>query len=138
MTNQSIFVVEDDALIALRNYELLTKSGYEVPQMFASGEDLLDHLEMSDPPDLILMDIGLSGKIDGIETARRIRERYNIPVIFLTAYIDDQRMVRAKEISSNGYIVKPVFERQLIEMIGEALRETELNGQSSSIKSGRT
>ena len=138
MTNQSIFVVEDDALIALRNYELLTKSGYEVPQMFASGEDLLDHLEMSDPPDLILMDIGLSGKIDGIETARQIRERYNIPVIFLTAYIDDQRMIRAKEISPYGYIVKPVFERQLIEMIGEALRETELNGQSSSIKSGRT
>lgn len=131
MTNQSIFVVEDDALIALRNYELLTKSGYKVPEMFASGEDLLDYLEGSGVPDLILMDIGLSGKIDGIETARRVRERYNIPVIFLTAYIDDQRMVRAKEISPYGYIVKPVFERQLMEMIGAALRETESRGEGS-------
>ncbi len=131
MTNQSIFVVEDDALIALRNYELLTKSGYEVPQMFASGEDLLDHLEMSDPPDLILMDIGLSGKIDGIETARRVRQRYNIPVIFLTAYIDEQRMIRAKEISPYGYIVKPVVERELIEMIGAALRQTVSSGHGS-------
>jgi CheY-like chemotaxis protein len=131
LTNQSIFVVEDDALIALRNYELLTKSGYKVPEMFASGEDLLDYLEGSGVPDLILMDIGLSGKIDGIETARRVRERYNIPVIFLTAYIDDQRMVRAKEISPYGYIVKPVFERQLMEMIGAALRETESRGEGS-------
>jgi DNA-binding response OmpR family regulator len=131
LTDKSIFVVEDDALIALRNYELLTKSGYKVPQMFASGEDLPDHLEMSDPPDLILMDLGLSGKIDGIETARQIRERYNIPVIFLTAYIDDQRMIRAKEISPYGYIVKPVVERELIEMIGTALRETESCGHGS-------
>ena len=99
--------------------------------MFASGEDLLDHLEMSDPPDLILMDIGLSGKIDGIETARRVRQRYNIPVIFLTAYIDEQRMIRAKEISPYGYIVKPVVERELIEMIGAALRQTVSFGQGS-------
>jgi CheY-like chemotaxis protein len=131
LPDQSIFVVEDDALIALRNYELLTKSGYEVPQIFASGEDLLDHLERSEPPDLILMDIGLNGKIDGIETARRVRQRHNVPVIFLTAYIDEQRMMRAKEISPYGYIVKPVVERQLMEMIGVALRQTESCGQGS-------
>ncbi len=124
-------MVEDDALIALRNYELLTKSGYEVPQIFASGEDLIDHLEKSEPPDLILMDIGLNGKIDGIETARRVRQRHNIPVIFLTAYIDEQRMMRAKEISPYGYIVKPVVERQLMEMIGVALRQTDSCGQGS-------
>jgi len=59
VTRQSIFVVEDDAIIALRDSELLTTSGYTVPYIFASGEELLAHLERSDPPDLILMDVGL-------------------------------------------------------------------------------
>ena len=95
--------------------------GYAVPEMFASGEDLLDHLDIAGPPDLILMDIGLDGKIDGIETARRVRERYDIPVIFLTSYSDDHRMARAKEVSPHGYIIKPFVERQLMEKIGAAL-----------------
>ena len=131
LTDQSIFVVEDDALIALGNYELLTKSGYEVPRMFASGEELPDHLATSGPPDLILMDIGLRGNIDGIETARRVRLRYNIPVIFLTAYIDDERMRCAQEISPYGYLIKPVVERKLMEKIGVALGQTESCGLSS-------
>ena len=123
MTKPSILVVEDDGLIALRSHELLTKQGYSVPEMFASGEDLLDHLDCSGPPDLILMDIGLDGKIDGIETARRVRERYNVPVIFLTSYSDDQRIARAKEVSPHGYIIKPFVERQLMEKIGAALEQ---------------
>jgi two-component system, response regulator PdtaR len=121
VTDRSIFVVEDDALVALMDYELLTKAGYAVPQMFASGEDLLDYLENSELPDLILMDIGLDGKIDGIETARRVRERYDIPVIFVSSYADDEKKMRAQEITPYHYIVKPVVERQFIEIIGETL-----------------
>ena len=121
MTRQSIFVVEDDAIIALRDCELLTTSGYRVPYIFASGEELLDHLERSDPPDLILMDVGLSGKIDGIETARRVRTCSDVPIIFLSSYCDDQRMARAQEISPDSYLVKPVVETVLMGMIGAAL-----------------
>jgi CheY-like chemotaxis protein len=121
VTDPSIIVVEDDAIVALSNYELLTKSGYLVPHMFASGEDLLDHLEQSGPPDLILMDVGLNGKIDGIETARRVLQRYDVPVIILSSYSDEQRMLRAKEFSCYGYIVKPVNERQLMDTIVAAL-----------------
>jgi CheY-like chemotaxis protein len=129
VTVQSILVVEDDAIVALMNYELLTKAGYTVPQMFASGEDLLDHLECSELPDLILMDIGLDGKIDGIETARRVRERYNVPVIFLSSYVDDQRRMWAKEISPYRYVVKPVIENQLMETIGDALGKNMPGGE---------
>ncbi len=121
MSGPSIFVVEDDAIIALRNYELLTKSGYQVPRMFASGEELLGYLSQSGPPDLILMDVGLGGKIDGIETARRVLQKYTVPVIFLSSYTDEQRRLRATEISSYGYMVKPVNEQQLMETIEAAL-----------------
>jgi len=121
LTDTSIFVVEDDGLIALRSHELLTRQGYTVPQMFASGEDLLDHLEHSGPPDLILMDIGLDGAIDGIETARRVRLRFDIPIIFITSYSDDRRVALANEVSPHGYIVKPFVENQLVERIGAVL-----------------
>jgi two-component system, response regulator PdtaR len=124
LTTTSVLVVEDDGIIALRSHELLTKSGYAVPRMFASGEDLLDYLEQSVQPDLILMDVGLYGKIDGIETARRVRERYSVPVIFISSYSDDQRLARAREVSPSGYIVKPVVERQLMEIIGAVLGYT--------------
>jgi CheY-like chemotaxis protein len=113
--------VEDDAIIALRNYELLTKSGYLVPEMFVSGEELLDYLDRSGSPDPILMDIGLAGKMDGIETARRVLENHNVPVIFLSSCADDQRIVRAEEISPYGYLVKPVVEEQLMDIIGTML-----------------
>jgi CheY-like chemotaxis protein len=121
VTGPSIYVVEDDGIIALRSHELLTKEGYDVPHMFATGEELLDQLERSDPPDLILMDIGLGGKIDGIETACRVRERYTTPIIFLTAYGDEKRIERAQKTLHNGYIIKPFAEHQLLEGIRTAL-----------------
>jgi CheY-like chemotaxis protein len=121
LIDKSILVVEDNGLIALNSYELLTKLGYSVPGMFSSGEDLLEHLEKSSLPDLILMDITLSGQLDGIETARMVRQRYDVPVIFLTAYSDNSRMEEAGEVSPYGYIVKPFVEHQLIETIKAVL-----------------
>ncbi len=124
LTTRSILVVEDNAIIALNSYELLTKSGFEVPGMFASGEELLRHLDQAGPPDLILMDIGLAGKLDGIETARRVRKQYDIPVIFLTSYSDDKRIADARDVSPYGYIVKPFIEKQFIEVVRAALSHT--------------
>jgi CheY-like chemotaxis protein len=117
----SVIVVEDDAIIALRNYELLTRSGYVVPEMFASGEELLAYLDKGGPPDLILMDIGLAGKIDGIETALKVRERHDVPVIFLSSYSDDIRLARAHGIPPNIYLFKPVVDQHLLEVVGTTL-----------------
>ena len=121
MNDASILVVEDDGLIALRSQELLTKSGYIVADLFASGEEVLEYLESSILPDLILMDIGLSGTLNGIETARKVREKYDIPVIFLSAYSNDQRIAEAKDVSPYGYIIKPFVELQLLGTIQDAL-----------------
>jgi two-component system, response regulator PdtaR len=121
MNDASILVVEDDGLIALRSQELLTKSGYTVPDLFASGEEVLEYLEGAVLPDLILMDIGLSGTLNGIETARAVRKKYDIPVIFLSAYSNDQRIADARDVSPYGYIIKPFVEHQLLGTIQNAL-----------------
>ena len=121
MNDASILVVEDDGLIALRSQELLTKSGFTVSDLFASGEEVLEYLESAILPDLILMDIGLAGTMNGIQTARMVREKYDIPVIFLSAYSNDQRIAEAKDVSPYGYIIKPFVENQLLGCIREAL-----------------
>jgi len=123
MTAKSILIIEDEGLIALHLVEILTNAGYRVPEPMASGEEALKRLEECPHPDLILMDITLDGYLDGIETAREIRTRYAIPVIFLTAHSNSQIMSRAKEVSPCGYIVKPVMEKDLLEHIERALKD---------------
>jgi DNA-binding response OmpR family regulator len=125
MSGGNILVVEDEGLIALHLMELLSKEGFTIPDPVANGEDLLEKLATSPPPDVILMDIGLGGKIDGIETARRMKKKYNIPVIFLTAYSDQNRMEEARQITSCGYLMKPVMQRDLLIALGNALRNRE-------------
>jgi CheY-like chemotaxis protein len=122
MTGKIIQVVEDEGLIALHLTEMLEKAGYRVIDPVYSGEMALKALEKSPKPDLILMDIGLAGSLDGIETAKKIRQRYTFPIIFLTAYSDRSRIEQAKEISSSSYLTKPVSEEDLLAAIGDALR----------------
>jgi len=121
MADKSILVVEDDGLIALRITELLTKAGHRVLDPLPSGEEALERLANPPYPDLILMDIGLMGKLDGIETVRRIRGRLDIPVLFLTAYSDDRRIAQAINMKAEGYILKPFGERDLLLSVERAL-----------------
>jgi CheY-like chemotaxis protein len=123
MTEKTILIVEDEGLIALHLVELLTNAGYSVQDPVPSGEDALRQMERDPRPDLILMDITLDGPLDGIETARRVRERYPIPVIFLTAHSNDHITTRAKEVSPYGYIIKPVFEKDLLAHVEAALQQ---------------
>ena len=120
-----ILIVEDDGIIAFRILELLEGAGYHVPDPVASGEDAIALAAIS-PPDLILMDIGLTGKIDGLEAARQIRNYQDIPVIFLTSYADDNRLALAKDISPYGYLVKPFRDEKLLESIEGALIRNEM------------
>ena len=126
MTGESILIVEDDGVIALRMQELLKKSGYLVPDPVAFGEDALEQIG-ENPPNIVLMDIELMGEIDGIETARITQERYDIPVIYLTAYVDDHRLAKAKETRPYGYIVKPFMDRELLATIDMALHRHSLD-----------
>ena len=117
----SILIVEDDGLIALWLQELLKKSGYDVPDPVASGEEAIEYLKKFSSPDLILMDITLNGSIDGIETTRQIRQTSAIPVIFLSAHADLNRLARAGEVGPSGFITKPFFGSNVISMVEKTL-----------------
>ncbi len=130
MTGESILIVEDDGFIALGIKELLEKNAYRVSATTSRGEDAVKIAE-ADPPDLILMDIELMGKIDGIETARQIREHADIPIIYLTAYSDNQRISRAKETVPYSYLIKPYNERELLAAVEMALYRQHLDRQLS-------
>jgi DNA-binding response OmpR family regulator len=117
MTGETIQIVEDEGLIALHLTEILENAGYRVADPAYSGEMLLNALEKSKKPNLILMDIGLSGALDGIETARQIRLRYSIPLIFITAYTSESMRVRMLEVAPDGVIIKPFVDTELLDII---------------------
>ena len=106
-----ILVVEDDAEVAGLLKNLLTKCDYRIAAVVGSGEEALSLLLDTSPdptlPDLILMDISLSHRLDGIETAAEIRKRLDLPVVFLTGHADENTLDRAKRTGPFGYVVKP-------------------------------
>ncbi len=120
-----ILVVEDESIVALDIQHRLHKLGYEVPTLVASGEEALEEVTAS-PPDLVLMDVMLAGSLDGVETAEIIRNQYNVPVVFLTAYSDDSTLQRAKVSGPLGYILKPFKEKELHSTIEVVLYRHEI------------
>ena len=120
MTVPAIFIVEDEAIVASDIRETLISLGYTVPGMAKSGESALEKIGQSHP-DLVLMDIHLAGKMDGVEAAGKIHVLYDIPVIYLTAYADKLLLERAKITEPYGYVLKPYDERELHSVIEMAL-----------------
>ncbi len=116
MEKVSILIVEDEFIIAKDMEKTLMKLGYNVTDIVMSGEECLEKIEVM-KPDLVLMDIKLGGKMDGIETSSVIQDRYDIPVIYLTAHSDTSSLERAKITRPYGYIVKPVNDRDLFTCI---------------------
>ena len=115
-----IAIVEDEYIVALDIRSFLERSGYRVAGIFSSGEELLSHYDEF-APELIIMDIKIRGKLDGVETASLIHERYRTPVVLLTAYADDETIARAKPTEPFGYLLKPFEERELKTAIEMAL-----------------
>ena len=106
MDKARILVVEDEAIVANSIQKRLRSLGYAVPAIATSGEEALRVAEEI-RPELVLMDIKLKGAMDGVETAQHIRTRWDIPVIYLTAYADDETLERAKVTQPFGYLLKP-------------------------------
>lgn len=117
---QRILVVEDEAPIAMEIELRLSKMGYEVIGPVATGEKALA-LAAQAPPDLTLMDIHLSGAMDGIQTAAMLRTQHQIPIVYLSAYSDDATLQRATTTSPSGYLTKPFSDRDLHAAIELAL-----------------
>jgi PAS domain S-box-containing protein len=120
MTKTRILVVEDESIVAKDIQKSLEKLGYEVPATASSAAAAYEKLEQVQP-DLVFLDIKLKGEEDGIHIAEHIKEKYNIPVIFLTSYVDQETLDRAKVTEPYGYIVKPFNESDLKTTVEMAL-----------------
>ncbi len=117
-----ILVVEDEHIVAMGIKKMLKSLGYTVTGVASSGEDAISKAE-STFPDVVLMDIMLKGDMDGVEAANEIREKLDIPVVYLTAYSDNKILERAKKTEPFGYIIKPFDERDLYSSIEVALHK---------------
>ncbi len=112
MSAHRIVVVEDESIVALDIKLQLERLGYEVPAVFQSGEELLSSLSGLNA-DLVFLDILLKGEMDGVETARRVKELHGLPVILLTALDTQETVERAKIAEPFAFIAKPFDERDL-------------------------
>ena len=120
MAKATILVVEDEFITGADLQNNLRNMGYDVPGVVDTGEGAIKKAgELH--PDLVLMDITLIGTMTGIEAAAQIRDRYGIPVIFLTAHSDDPTFEKALQSEPFGYIIKPIEPLNLRTGIGMAL-----------------
>lgn len=101
-----ILVVEDEMIIAAKISMQLTSLGYEVTAILPRGEEAIQHVQ-ENKPDMILLDINLKGKLDGIETALQLQQQGHIPIIYLTANSDEATFNRAKSTKPYAFIAKP-------------------------------
>jgi len=120
MPSIRILVVEDEAVVARDLQTRLTRLGYTIVDTTARGDSAIVLAEKHNP-DLVLMDIRLQGEMDGIAAAHVIRNRYHLPVVYLTAHADEVTFDRARATEPFGYILKPFDERELRTVIEMAL-----------------
>ena len=121
MNRPKILIVEDESLIALQLEMKLSKLGYEICQLVASGEEAINAARF-EKPDVILMDIRLTGEMDGIEAARQIGFFAAIPIIFTTGYPDTNIKERAMALKPSGFLIKPIEANAIQKVIQSTLK----------------
>jgi len=114
-------IVEDEALIAEELRERLSQLGFTVVAAVGSGEEGVE-IATRERPDLVLMDIRLSGQKDGVQAAKEIREQVDVPIVYLTAHSDRLTVERANKTDHDGFILKPFVRRELQSTIAIAMR----------------
>jgi len=113
MKDKKLLIVEDELLISRHIEQMAQNLGYQVVEVTDSGEEALN-LVREKSPDLVLMDIRLKGAVDGIEAATRIWKQYSIPIVYLTAYADEDTLKKATSAEPFGYLIKPFEEKELL------------------------
>ncbi|WP_232727978.1 MULTISPECIES: response regulator [Methanobacterium] len=128
MPDTSIMLVEDEIIVAADVKNRLENMGYEVLGIFDTGEEAIEKAgELK--PNLVLMDIVLKGDMDGIDAAQKIRELFDIPIIYLTAYSDEKTLQRAKVTEPFGYVLKPFEDREIQSAIEMAIYKHKMEQQ---------
>jgi len=120
MSATKILVVEDEGLTAMELQRKLRYWGYDVPTFAFSSKEAVQKAEKIQP-DLVLMDIVLKGEGDGIDAAQKIKDLFDIPIIYLTAHVDERTRERAEDTRPYAYLIKPFEENELHQKIEEAL-----------------
>ncbi|AUB59133.1 MAG TPA: response regulator [Methanobacterium subterraneum] len=121
-------LVEDEIIVAADVKNRLENMGYEVLGIFDTGEEAIEKAgELK--PNLVLMDIVLKGDMDGIDAAQKIRELFDIPIIYLTAYSDEKTLQRAKVTEPFGYVLKPFEDREIQSAIEMAIYKHKMEQQ---------
>ena len=120
-----IMVVDDEVVIALRLQQRLTTMGFDITGVAHSGEEAVEKARRL-RPDLILMDIMIPGKLDGIAAAKIVKDELGIPVVFLTAFSEDNIIDRAKQAEPYGYILKPFQDREIKAAVEIALYKNKM------------
>ena len=117
-----LIIADDEVIISTQLEEFLKTKGFDIVGIATSG---IQAVAMAKElmPDLMLMDIVMPGELDGISAASRINRELKIPVIFLTAYADEEMINRAKHIGPFGYVLKPIQEQQILAAIEIALHK---------------
>jgi len=128
MAGETALVVEDDIISAEALCEKLADLGYTVLPSVDNGEDAV-RIVQQDPLDLVIMDIKLSGPLDGIATASTIQKQFDIPIIYMTAYTDDEVLRRARTTAPYSYLVKPIRDREMQITIAMALYRHRMEAQ---------
>jgi PAS domain S-box-containing protein len=126
MTSAKIMIVEDEPITAEDLQEALIEMGYTVNAMVSTAADAIREAERT-RPDLIIMDIHIRGDIDGVDAARTIRQRFDIPAVYLTAHADAETLSRAKLAEPLGYIIKPFQEPEMQATIEMALHKQSID-----------
>jgi PAS domain S-box-containing protein len=133
MPPKRILIVEDEAIIARDIERALLKLAYFVTGTVSTAEEALTQAA-ENRPDLVLMDIMLNGEIDGIEAARRMRQQFGLPVVYLTAFGDPKTLQRASATAPLGYVLKPFDDRDLYAAVESALYRHQMERDLRSCK----
>jgi CheY-like chemotaxis protein len=129
-----IMIVEDEGIIANEIESMLQRAGYEVAGIAASSEEVFAKVPELHP-DLILMDIHIDGLLDGIQTAAKLLERFDIPIIYLSAYTDPETIARATATGAFEFLTKPLNRAKLVTAIeGATQRHCAAGGNSARAK----
>ena len=130
----NILIVDDNVVFVVELEETLSDLGYQVAGVASTGFEAIQ-MAKEVRPDLVLMDIEMPGEIDGISAARNILAEERIPIIFLTGHVEEELLQRASRVTTDGYIVKPFHDRQLLGAMEVALRKNENHENSPKFKS---
>ena len=124
MKKQKILIVEDEVIIAHHLKNMIKNLGQYECESVTSGEHAVE-LSKTYEPDLIFMDINLSGQMNGIEAAKQIRTKNEVPVVFVSAYTDEDTIEKAKRTNPSGYLTKPIYAHAVEKTLMALLHEEE-------------